>query len=720
MFSCFCFNSHNFDIGMKRKAIVSQFSGSYLDKSWARRFILGSVLQNYDPSKPFLILNDNNSKTFSQADEEQADKALLRAQRLLSESWSLPVKMMDSISEQRIQRMLSNYASCDGLMSEEALGALQQAMAFLPGAPKNLADPQQMEILLYAAGYAEKGDNLHRLSFPGALHYSLEARSLAMPYLSAKLAADGGDVYDCIREVHHTTGYAIDSATTSEVDDAIGVETSPTGEEWFTVYVSDATVYCPYDSALEHVTARALATTTYLPEGVFFMLPKAIVEAATLREDKPCRTFNIRFQIDSDGNLKNYNVSVGWLKQLRRITYEQVQAVVVEDSQENAAAPPKWMRPEDSCALRKIYQAAKRRFSARMERARRSGFPAIDSGLPDPYIAVHGLDVISVKDQILSTQESRLAVAELMIAANEVCSRVAQANGLSIPFRGTRILSSNHEAAKYFEEPQGVEKLHSLDESQTYMAEAMHETLRRLSSVTRAMYYHAPLHHAGLLTDNYTHSTSPLRRYPDMLVHHQLKVWLYNNNKKDSKKKSSIPFFDQYISEFTMAQHCTSISLKQERSALLQDKSTRYWILRYMEKIVNGIGFPKRSSFICLVGETKRVSSAPEYSHFRYSFLEMVETLSSSPSCISASRCSPQKLEFTFVSHIYLPEVQLAHTVRHSDPEVKVGAVIECRVTHIFPVQGILELVVQSVKKEGDERYYERILKGGIISHIDA
>lgn len=757
-----------------RPVTISQFSGSYLNKLWTRRFILGSLLQNYDPQQ---IKVDNKSASSNEChlfsftareseDDCHVDKALLRAQRVLSETWNLPVKMMDPVSEQRIFRLLAQYACCENQLSVESLTELQNVLAFLPGAPTNIEDPRQMEILLYALGYSECGDNFHRIAYAGQLHYSPEANTLLSPYLSAELQRDGGDVYDSIRVWHATSpGYAIDSATTSEVDDAIGVDVNPTtGEEWFSVFVADATVYCPYDSGLEQVTARALATTTYLPEGVFFMLPKPIVEAATLREDKPCRTFTIQFQIDpSSGELKNYSIDVGWLQQLRRITYEQVEPIIssppsssfdslgngkegVKDikEQENKrgvtnvsdAAQPFWLKEHDKMALRRIYAAAKLRFSSRMQNAISKDRKPIDGGLPDPYIKVHGTDVIAVKDQILSTQAARLAVAEMMIAANEVCSRIAEANGIPIPFRGTRPLSSYHEAAQYFEEPQGVTKLKSLDASQLFIAEAMQGTLRQLTSVTRAMYYPSPVYHSGLLTSHYTHSTSPLRRYPDMLVHHQLKVWLYHQRQhkvfqlqQNRKKVTKKPFLDQFIPEYTMSNHCINASLKQERSALLQDKSSRYWILRYMENLWLQSkqetpdvyqGQPrKEKTFLCYVGETKNVSASPEYDRFHCTFDEAVSIISAKQHGKYSKRWNQEKLEFSYISHIYIPEVQLTHTLHHHSSEVKVGAVIECRIKKLCPVQGVLEMSLVSIKDEGDERYFDRILQGGIISHID-
>ncbi|CAD2220174.1 mitochondrial exoribonuclease DSS-1 [Angomonas deanei] len=557
------------------------------------------------------------------------------------------------------------------------------------------------------------------------------------PLLAEERQKDGGDPFDSIRSIEDGPAYAIDSATTSEVDDAIGLEVDPvTGEEYFTVYVSDATVYCPYDSPLELLTARNLATTTYLPEGVFFMLPKAIVEAATLREDRPCRTFCIRFQIHpTTGELHHYSVHVSWLKQLRRVTYDQVQQLLEERGAtkggqkrpagvgEGGHPPPAWLKKKDESVLLRIYEMAKVRFAARVARGEKEGRAAIDSSLPDPLIKVKDRQVVSLTDQILSTQDARLAVAELMIAANEVCSRVAQSHQLCIPYRGTRSLSSDHEIAQHYVEPAGVVTPSSLDRSRTFMAESIVQTVRRLSAVTRAIYYHLPLHHSGLDTSFYTHSTSPLRRYADMLVHHQLKVlvWEEQKRKGNAPRMPANSFFSlQTIPEHSMASLCQTISTKQMQSSLLQDSSNRYWTLRYMEDLLRR---DPRRRFLCLVGEVRCIEAAPAYRRATTHVRDTLAAVSTLPSP-TADGChyKPQTQERPekYVSDIYLPEIQFAHTVYHSEPHLKVGVLAECVVVDLLPTQGLLELKVVNVREDMDEVQSEKLWRGAAVAGLDA
>jgi hypothetical protein len=763
--------------------------------AWTRQFIVGSLLQRFDPlrrSPPLFTppqapasASAGSSSSWSSTQNARAvEAALLECQRVFSSIWKLPVRRLDNLSETRILRLLARYAAGEGVLSDEALQTLQHVLPRLPGAPANVADPVQMRTLLELIGYVEPGDNLHRVAYAGELEYPPQAHAFMTELLEEARQRDGGDAFDSLREHRAGPGYAIDSATTSEVDDAIGVcVDDKTGQRYFVVYVSDATVYCPFDSALEQVTARRLTTTTYLPEGVFFMLPKPIVEAATLREDRPCRTFNVIFQIDErTGEVKNYSVAVGWLHQLRRITYDQLQDIIDKEEPKDAEGkegrqtgapaevrrasapstvlpsgvmgvpaaieashpPPAWMTSDDKANLFYVLHCARIRLRARLDRQRADAATAtataesaaalpMDFSLPDPLIKVKGTQVLSVTDQVISTQDARLAVAELMIAANEVCSRVAQAHHLALPYRGTRALSSDHLVAHYYAEPHGVDTVASLDTSHVFLAEAMQASVRRLSTVTRAVYHHTPLHHAGLNTSFYTHSTSPLRRYADMLVHHQLKTWLWQQHRSGAAASSSrflrgAP--QQFIPEHAMATLCAMISTKQERASLLQDSSTRFWVLRYLEDLerASAAAGVKRK-YICLVGASRRVVGAPTYSRFACSSLEASRLLSHSVTaagrrqatvCLADDRWRQRGPEFTYVSDIYLPEVQLVHTVPHHHHDVRVGAVVECAIARVQPTQGVLELDILGVLPGGDERHYERLWMGALVSQLDA
>jgi exoribonuclease R len=439
-------------------------------------------------------------------------------------------------------------------------------------------------------------------------------------------------------------------------------------------------VHCPIFSELEQLSARALTTTTYLPEGVFFMLPHRIIEAATLRPDRPCRTFNVNFCVDPDtGELHDYSIDVGWCSALRRVTYDAAQEILAANADAPCAGSPAWMNRDDVRVLRRIHEIAVLRYKMRERRNR--GF---SGSTPDPLIVVEGTDVVDVRDQIICTKDARLAVAELMIAANEVCSRVAQAAKVSVPFRGSRPLSSFQEAAAGRElvPPLGYAPLPSQDAGVAFFARTLIADLERLRGVTRAYYSHFPVYHNGLDTRDYCHSTSPLRRYPDMLVHHQLKANLARDR--------GAPLLD-VIPQAFMEHLCAYCSSVQSAGKFMQLKTDRFWILRFLEKKLAADPLLKLR---CYVGATEFIQACPE--------------IAQPPGSRAPAR---------FRSDVYVPEVQMVHAVYHDREDMLVGVTAVCRIAAIDAYLDRLALEVVQVTYEAD---VQRALSQMVVLLADA
>jgi hypothetical protein len=535
----------------------------------------------------------------------------------------------------------------------EAFGALQV--------------PMNMRRLLEAAQFVTPGDNIHRL----LSDTKLQLPDGVMNHVGQHIAPL--DPFDTFRTCTSSNIYAIDSATTSEVDDAIGIDIDSHGRERITVYVSDATAYVPFDSDLELLSGRAAGTTVYLPEGVYFMLPKPIIEAATLRSGARCRTFNISFYVTDDGKVTDYNVSVGFTDHLQRITYDAAQDLISSNLGKPVSSSPAWMQPADCEKMSRLYKIGQLLSKRQV---------ASVVNLPDPYVRVdkETKTVLKVADQVTSCADAYNMVAAFMIAANEVCSRIAQEEKVCIPFRGSRPLSSFHEAAKEYVRPHGavphgLTHASQLTSEDAKFASSVLAGLDKLRGTSRALYHHTPLLHNGLNTTFYCHSTSPLRRYPDMLVHHQLKCMI-------SQKRGQGLLFP--IEDFQMAELCQASSNQQLAADLMQIASTRYWILKYLQDTV----VPKKPLLRCIVGFTHDVGGCPD---------------------------EPRQLAgaYRFRSDVFIPDVQLLHTVHHNDASVSVGSELHCQVEHLQPETDVLTLRLISARPpvDGATRAFTKLAK---------
>lgn len=648
---------------MTARTTVIPFTGENF-----RKFVVGSMLQTFKFPSNSTNTNTNTNRDFS-------EDRMTAIQLALSKKWKVEHEPFDANNTKAFYRRMAEFAVASQPLPADVLDVLKETFRELSPSSSSSSSQQLdpgtaagMRKILECCGFMKEGDNLHRLVASHRIELPETVHRFVDDYVNP------ADPFDELRVIHTHNVFAIDSATTSEVDDAIGIRTcDKTGNEIITVYVADATVHCPIFSELEQFSARALTTTTYLPEGVFFMLPHKITEAATLRPDRPCRTFNINFTIDKEsGELRNYNIEVGWCHALRRITYDQTQELLETGARAPLPSSPSWMSADDCGVIQRIHEIAVLRYKAREKRSK--GFTG---STPDPLIIVEGVEVKEVKDQIICTKDARLAVAELMIAANEVCSLVAQAHKVVVPFRGSRPLSTVHEAAAggELQLPLGYAALPSQDPTISFFARTLVGDMERLRGVTRAYYAHFPVYHNGLDTHNYCHSTSPLRRYPDMLVHHQLKTIVARDHGKA---------YQDLIPEFEMIKLCSHCSNIQARGKVMQIKSDRFWILKYLQAKKTKMMMNNDSNnnnvplqLRCFVGGTEYIRGCPE-----------------------ADR--RMSAAFAFRSDVYIPEVQMVHSVYHNRSDMLVGVTCMCNVLDIDPYLDRMVLEVDSIQYEKD------------------
>ncbi len=202
-----------------------------------RHLVLGHLLQSF--------VTDNDQRR-----EEQ----LLRAKHRLSRAFGVPVAPTPAAENTNMLRALGSFAVGRKSLSVDVIDVLRQTFNDSElGAMMSLEDdvgtPIGMRRVLERVGYFKPNDNPHRVIASHRIEFAPSVHALVPNHLVST------DPFDRIRRRTQHGVYAIDSATTSEVDDAIGIEVDTNGVEWITVYVSDATVHCPFDSELEQLSA---------------------------------------------------------------------------------------------------------------------------------------------------------------------------------------------------------------------------------------------------------------------------------------------------------------------------------------------------------------------------------------------------------------------------------------------------------------------------------
>jgi ribonuclease R len=318
----------------------------------------------------------------------------------------------------------------------------------------------------------------------------------------------------------------VDPETARDHDDAISLDRLPGGGWKLAVHIADVAHYVRPGSALDQ-EAYLRGTSVYFPDRVVPMLPHALSShICSLVEGQDRLTQTAVLELDARGKVRQAEFHDGVIRSRARMTYQQVQRIVEGDAElrrQFAPLVPLFERMDEL---------------AKMMRQRRYERGSLDFDLPEPKLV---LDEAGEMTGIVATArlDSMRSIEEFMLAANEaVASRLSRA--------GVPTLYRIHEQPDL----ERVEEFAELVASFGYRLPAKLDEigpkdfqliLRQvegkpeeklvsyllLRTMRLARYHPENLGHFGLATDSYTHFTSPIRRYPDLVVHRSLRALLH-------------------------------------------------------------------------------------------------------------------------------------------------------------------------------------------------
>ncbi|PYQ38351.1 MAG: ribonuclease R, partial [Acidobacteria bacterium] len=315
----------------------------------------------------------------------------------------------------------------------------------------------------------------------------------------------------------------VDPETARDHDDAISLDRLPGGGWKLAVHIADVAHYVPPGWALDQ-EAYLRGTSVYFPDRVVPMLPHALSSGiCSLVENQDRLTQTVVLELDAKARVRKAEFHDGVIKSRARMTYQQVQRIVDGDAElrrQFAPLVPLFERMDEL---------------AKLMRRRRYERGSLDFDLPEPKLV---LDEAGQMTGIVAHArlDSMRSIEEFMLAANEaVAERLDRA--------ATPTLYRIHEQP----DPERVEEFAELVSSFGYRLPAKLEEIRPqdfqgilrqvegkpeeklisdllLRTMRLARYHEENLGHFGLATEMYAHFTSPIRRYPDLVVHRSLRA----------------------------------------------------------------------------------------------------------------------------------------------------------------------------------------------------
>ena len=320
----------------------------------------------------------------------------------------------------------------------------------------------------------------------------------------------------------------IDSSGARDLDDAISVKSLAGGRFQVGIHITDVAAFITPGSVLDN-EARARASSIYLPEGKYPMLPSDLSEglfSLTLGDVKPA--FSFLATLEKDGNVSEYSMHPSLIRVDRQLSFAEADQKMDDDS--------------DLVDLWDLAQALV---------ARREASGGVNLNIPK-------LNVYFMPDGHLNiglTQwdtPAKIIIGELMILANYLAADLLYKNGYPCPYRyqeKARALAKGEAEPVECAAENDFELMHNL-------------AIRRRTGRTGLSFVPAPHHGLGLSV--YTAFTAPMRRYVDLLVARQLR----------SLAIGAPPALDQ--------QEFLRLALPayelQQRIQKMQGRRQRYWL----------------------------------------------------------------------------------------------------------------------------------------------
>ncbi len=365
------------------------------------------------------------------------------------------------------------------------------------------------------------------------------------------------------------TVVTIDPDTARDYDDAIDVEELDDGSFRLGVHIADVSHFVEPDTAIDR-EARLRGTSVYFPDRVVPMLPEKISNRLCSLNPRVDRlATSVVMEVDSHGEIRSHSFHESVIRSSERMNYDQVQQIL------DGAGSVRSRYRDVVTPLKTMEKLAKRL----MEQRRKRG--TIDFDLPEPQLTFDSEGIVSgiVKAE---RRFSNRIIEEFMIAANEVVARALGQQRVATIYR-VHDAPDPRKAEEFSElvaqlglrfRPRSLRPLEfqKFVDSIAGRADSRMISYLMLRSFKQAAYSASNSGHFGLASEAYTHFTSPIRRYPDLIVHRILKSHIQGRRRAGYSRAQLGPMAAESSERERRADEAERELYDWKRMALLEER----------------------------------------------------------------------------------------------------------------------------------------------------
>ena len=320
------------------------------------------------------------------------------------------------------------------------------------------------------------------------------------------------------KDIRNIKFFTIDGAKARDFDDAVAIVKEG---EHFRLYVSIADVeYFVKENSVIDKEAYNRGTSVYYPDKVFPMLPETLSNnLCSLNPFEDKFTFTVEMLIDKSGNIINYSIYKSVMKSFFRATYEEIGKILADNSED--------LRKKYEPILPEIFNMLELMEILRKKRFEKG---SIDFNLPEVEIEFDENGKVAEIKKVVRNK-AHILIEEFMLLANETVANHLASKDIPLLYRVheppdmEKLENISNFLAKF-----GIySKLNTPKDIQKVLNEVSDKPFEKLvnylflRSMKQAVYQPDNIGHYALAKDNYTHFTSPIRRYPDLINHRILR-----------------------------------------------------------------------------------------------------------------------------------------------------------------------------------------------------